>query len=155
MKKLRAFLLSICCLPLLFSCGPKTKNNETKTINIYTISDLHNAFLYNETEKTTGLSRIGKFLIDKKSVDPNNTFIFCNGNMASDNWEASQVIFNSLSYMGIDALNIGESELRNMDNLQNYGIPNMFPILGTNTYSAYDSKRPSNILGNLVRFQSL
>lgn len=153
MNELKTLLLSICCVPLLFSCGPKSGNKngvETKTINIYTISDLHSAFLYNETEKTTGLSRIGKYLIDKKNFDSDNTLLFCNGNMVSDNWEASTPILNSLSYMGIDAYNIGENELRNMDNFQNYGIPNMFPTLGANIYNVAVSNRPSNILSSCI-----
>ena len=48
--------------------------------------------------------------------------------MVSDNWEASTPILNSLSYMGIDAYNIGENELRNMDNFQNASIEELTNI---------------------------
>ena len=61
----------------LFSCNNNVNKEdedlkekvEERTLNFYAVNDFHGSYLYDESYSQTGLSRIGKYLIDEKTKD--------------------------------------------------------------------------------------
>lgn len=81
-------------------------------LDIYSINDLHGAI--EEDEYGRGLARIGNFLIEKKTTNPDNTVILVAGDMfqgtAISNLTYGGVVVEALNYIGIDAFTIGNHE---------------------------------------------
>ena len=160
-RKILLMILGI--TPLLFSCNPTEGNNngnnnnninddkpkvEERTLDFYALNDFHGAYLYNENYSQTGLSRIGKFLKDKKALDPENTFIISSGDMfqggAESNITYGDVVIDTMNEIDFDSMTIGnhefdwgEERLRHMESKMN------FPLLGYNIYYVSDNSRPS------------
>ncbi len=131
----------------LYSCSNEEdlgERVEERTLNFYALNDFHGAFLYDKSEKQTGLSRIAKFLIDEKSKDPENTFIISSGDMfqggAESNITRGKIMVEAMNTIGFDSMTIGNHEfdwgeetLKNLENEMD------FPLLGINVFYEDDS----------------
>jgi 2',3'-cyclic-nucleotide 2'-phosphodiesterase (5'-nucleotidase family) len=74
MKKIRQLLFGVIASIFAFgmmSCNGGSSKTKT-TIDIYALNDFHGAFNYVQNSYT-GLSRIGKYLMDEKAKNPDNT----------------------------------------------------------------------------------
>lgn len=137
----------------LFSCNSNKDEDlgtkvEERTLNFYALNDFHGALLYDESYEQTGLSKIGRYLIDKKSSDPENTFIISSGDMfqggAESNITYGKIVIDMMNEIGFDSMTLGnhefdwgETKLKEMSEEMN------FPLLSNNTFYASDSSQPT------------
>lgn len=148
-KKLILTLTTIFTLICLPSCGEEDLGYKapTRTLNFYALNDFHGAFLYDEEAKQAGLSKIGNFLIEQKTIDPENTFIISSGDMfqggAESNITKGTVVIEAMNEIGFDSMTIGnhefdwgESTLISMKEQMN------FPLLGINVF--YEDENGGN-----------
>lgn len=90
-------------------------HEETKffdTINIYAVNDFHGMIF--ETSSGVGLSKLGKYLHDKKEADPAHTIILSAGDMfqgsAVSSMSRGRVVVDAMNYIGFDAMTLGNHE---------------------------------------------
>lgn len=126
---------------------PPIQKVEKRTLNFYALNDFHGSYLYDESYSQTGLSRIGKYLMDKKNEDKENTFILSSGDMfqggAESNITYGDVVIDAMNIIGFDSMTIGnhefdwgEEKLKEMESKMN------FPLLGYNIYYSDTLTRP-------------
>lgn len=119
-------------------------------LDIYSINDLHGAI--EEDEYGRGLARMGNFLIEKKTTNPDNTVILVAGDMfqgtAISNLTYGGVVVEALNYIGIDAFTIGNHEFdwgvqRIIDLIDEKSsqVKVNFPLLGANIYKISTNQR--------------
>ena len=156
MKKFKNILLAGLLALLMISCGPTTGGDDggddiintdaSTTLNIYGLNDFHGAFL--ETSSFTGLSKIGKYLMDIKEKDPENTIILNSGDMfqgsAESNLTRGEVVVDAMNIIGFDSMTIGNHEFDwGEETLKNnVGLMN-FPLLACNIFKKGTTERPS------------
>lgn len=132
----------------LISCNTVNKREETRTLEFYSLNDFHGAYLYDESYEQTGLSKIGRFLKEKKESNPENTFILSSGDMfqggAESNITYGSIVIETMNNIGFDAMAIGNHEfdwdevvLKEMQKQMD------FPLLGANVFYVDTDKMPS------------
>lgn len=140
----------------LFSCNNNVNKEdedlgvkvEERTLNFYAVNDFHGSYLYDESYSQTGLSRIGKYLIDEKTKDPENTFIISSGDMfqggAESNITYGDIVIDAMNIIGFDAMAIGNHEFDWGEEVLSSMASKMdFPLLGFNVYYKDTLNRPS------------
>lgn len=140
---------------IVTSCGSKDDGEiinppsepVTKTIDIYGINDFHGAFTYDKESKQTGLSRIGNYLIEQKTKNPDTTFIVSQGDMwqggVESNKTEGKIITEAMNIIGFDAMAIGNHEFDWGEEAikANQKMMN-FPLLNSNIFYSKDHTRP-------------
>lgn len=126
-----------------------------RTLNFYALNDFHGAYLYDEDYEQIGLSRIGNYLIDKKTDDPENTFIISSGDMfqggAESNITYGEVVIESMNAIGFDSMTIGNHEFDwGIEKIEEMNEQMNFPLLGINIFYASDNKRPNFLKSSTV-----
>ena len=136
----------------IISCGKEDEDLgekvEKRTLNFYALNDFHGAFLYDEENEQTGLSRIGEFLINQKENDPENTFIISSGDMfqggAESNITHGEVVIEAMNEIGFDSMTIGNHEFDwGEETLKEMASKMDFPLLGINVF--YEEEGNENI----------
>lgn len=132
----------------LISCNNEVNKEENKTLEFYALNDFHGAYLYDESYEQTGLSKIGKYLKDKKESDPENTFILSSGDMfqggAESNITYGSIVIETMNNIGFDAMAIGNHEF-DWDEvvLEEMQKQMDFPLLGANVFYVDTDKMPT------------
>lgn len=151
-KRLKYLLLLPVTLFLFTSCNNKEEDLgikvEERTLNFYALNDFHGSYLYDEDYTQTGLSKIGKYLMDKKDSDPENTFILSSGDMfqggAESNITYGEVVIEAMNIIGFDSMTIGNHEFDWGEEVLSAMASKMdFPLLGYNIYYKGTLNRPS------------
>ena len=157
MKKIINIFLVIISLFILSGCLDETiddnddhNNGDNITdmenvINIYTLNDFHGAIFENESAREIGISKIGRYLIDKKTKNPENTVIISAGDMfqgtAVSSLTKGKVIVDLMNTIGFDAMALGNHEFDwGVSHIERYVDGDLengeaeFPFLGANIY---------------------
>ena len=114
MNKFKKIIMSFAIFTLftsLVSCGEEKVVRPTNLegdITIYALNDFHGA--YEETSSAAGMSRIGNYLINKKTQNPDNTFVISSGDMwqgtADSNLNKGKLITECMNAIGFDSMTI-------------------------------------------------
>ena len=138
------FVLFPLALLTMVSCGNDKSKIEgervkERTLNFYALNDFHGAFLFDEANKQTGLSKIGNFLINEKNNDPENTFIISSGDMfqggAESNITKGDIVVEAMNSIGFDSMTIGNHEFDwGEETLKKIAESMEFPLLGINVF---------------------
>ena len=116
------------------------------SLDVYQLNDFHGAFSYDEKAHQTGLSRIGHYLLEKKSKNP-NTIILSSGDMWQGGIESNNtkgnIVTEAMNIIGFDAMAIGNHEFDWDEDAIRKNVEMMkFPLLNNNIYYADSEKRP-------------
>lgn len=164
MKQRNLFLcliLTSCLCLLSLSCNKKDNidnnnnggsNNDECIISIYSVNDFHGAI----KEKA---SKIGKYLIDKKNANEQNTVILSAGDMFQgtglSNLNYGKDVVNIMNIAKFDAMTVGNHEFDwELDTVLSYFDGDetngeaSFPFLGCNVID----KRTNNLPNNLASY---
>jgi len=113
---LKALLLVFICF-ISFGCNQiNNKENQLPEgeteFTIYTINDFHGMLL--ETSSSTGISKIGNYLIEQKNKNPDTTLIISAGDMfqgtAVSSMSRGRAVVDVMNYIGFDAMTVGNHE---------------------------------------------
>lgn len=148
MKKLQ-ILFTLFLLVGITSCSEEDLGFKSpkRTLNFYALNDFHGAFLYDEENNQAGLSRIGNFLIQEKTKDPENTFILSSGDMfqggAESNITKGEIVIDAMNEIGFDSMTIGNHEFDwGEETLKSMQEKMDFPLLGINVF--YENEQGEN-----------
>lgn len=87
-------------------------NNDRTILHIYTLNDFHGMIF--PSEDSAGISKIGKYLIDRKKENKESTLIISSGDMfqgsAVSNMSKGMVVVSLMNIIGFDAMTIGNHE---------------------------------------------
>lgn len=148
-------ILSLLVLPFLSACGPTMpdlgEKVESRTLEIYVLNDFHGAFMYDESTKQTGFSKIGNFLINEKKNNPQNTVIVSSGDMfqggAESNITRGSIMIDTMNEIGFDSMTVGNHEFDWGEEILKDMVDQMdFPLLCINAYYAGTENRPEYFL---------
>jgi len=126
-----------------------SNNNETidtkKEINIYALNDFHGAFL--SSSSYTGLSKIGEYLINEKTNNPDGTIILSSGDMfqgtVESNLNKGALMTDAMNLIGFDSMTVGNHEFDWGEEILKANAQNMnFPLLACNIFYKGTKNRP-------------
>ena len=87
-------------------------NNDRTILHIYTLNDFHGMIF--PSEDSAGISKIGKYLIDRKKENKESTLIISSGDMfqgsAVSNMSKGMVVVSLMNIIEFDAMTIGNHE---------------------------------------------
>jgi len=154
MKKISKICGLVFILFLSISLNSCNKNEEdlgektqSRTLEFYALNDFHGKFLYNESYKEPGISKIGKFVQEKRKKDPENTFLISSGDMFQGGPESNitygQIVVDAMNALEFDAMTLGNHEFDWGEEVISELSSNMnFPLLANNVFYKETSKRP-------------
>ena len=139
MKKI---LILILFLFIITGCKKEVNVATSDKLTIYALNDFHG----NVIDDKGGLSRIGNYLIDQKKDTPNQTVIVASGDMlqgsAISNMTQGKVVLDVMSYIGFDAMTIGNHEFDwGIDTIASLSEYASFPFLAANIYDRSTNER--------------
>jgi 5''-nucleotidase/2'',3''-cyclic phosphodiesterase and related esterases len=148
MKKIRQLLFGVIASIFAFgmmSCNGGSSKTKT-TIDIYALNDFHGAFNYVQNSYT-GLSRIGKYLMDEKTKNPDSTIIISSGDMwqgsVESNLNHGALVTEAMNTIGFDSMTIGNHEFDwGEDYIKTNQAAMKFPLLACNIFYAGTTNRP-------------
>ena len=118
--------------------GNLEPNDKETTIDFYALNDFHGAVEY-QAGKQTGLSRIGKYLLDIKEKKPDTTVILSSGDMfqgsVDSNLNHGALVTDMMIAIGFDSMTIGNHEFDWGEEAIRNNQKNMkFPLLACNIF---------------------
>lgn len=151
MNKFKKIIMSFAIFTLftsLVSCGEGKVVRPTNLegdITVYALNDFHGA--YAESSSAAGMSRIGNYLINKKTQNPDNTFVISSGDMwqgtADSNLNKGKLITECMNAIGFDSMTIGNHEFDWDESVIEENEQLMdFPLLACNIFKAETTERP-------------
>lgn len=160
MNKIIIAILPLTFISFLTSCSNSNlpdlgEKVDERTLHFYALNDFHGAFSYDEKNNQAGLSRIGAFLIDEKSKDPENVFVLSSGDMFQGGPESNitkgDIIVDSMNAIGFDSMTIGNHEFDWGEEILSSLADKMnFPLLGINVFYAENDSRPDYLLPSTI-----
>ncbi len=91
--------------------GGEIITGETEIV-IYSINDFHGTLL--ETQSNVGISKIGNYLMEEKSTNPDGTLIISAGDMfqgtAVSSMSRGEAVVDTMNKIGFDAMALGNHE---------------------------------------------
>ena len=144
--------ISLFLIAFLSSCNSNNMPDlgekvESRTLEIYALNDFHGSFMYDESIKQTGFSKIGNFLLNEKKTNPENTIIISSGDMFQGGPESNitrgEILIDAMNEIGFDAMAVGNHEFDwGEDALKEMESKMDFPLLCINAYYANSETRP-------------
>ena len=127
---------------------PHVDDNGDIIFDIYSLSDFHGAIVSDEEAGRIGLSRLGTYFDNKRTLNPGGTILLAVGDMFQGSVDSNLTYGNSITYamnlMQFDAFTLGNHEF---DWGEEWIIDNVnrasFPFLGANIVQKDTSILPS------------